>query len=347
MDKSHNSPTPISPSLLTRLRTMPKAEIHVHLEGATDAATIWELAQRNHVSLPARSPEEWQALYEFRDFDHFIEIYLLATQCMQTPDDFAFMVERFIQKQAEHNVRYCEVFLSASQIEGKFPADEFFTTLSESARMGEARQGVRVRFIPDISRHEPETARDVLEFTLAGKEKGIFIGLGLGGKEIGYPPEMYTDIFAEARRQGLHVVAHAGETEGPASIWGAIESLHAERIGHGVRAVEDPRLVEYLAESQIPLEVCPCSNYRLKVVPADQPHPIRALLDAGVNVTVNSDDPAMFSTSLTNEYTLLAGQGFSWEELWRLNLNTLETTFLIDSEKAKYRQEWQRFSDQI
>lgn len=322
---------------------MPKAEIHVHLEGATDAATIWELARRNHVSLPVRSPEEWQALYEFRNFEHFIEIYLLATHCMQTPEDFAFMVERFIQKQTEHNVRYCEVFLSASQIEGKFPADEFFAALSESARMGEARHGVRVRFIPDISRHEPEMARGVLDFTLAGKEKGIFIGLGLGGKEIGYPPEMYADIFAEARRQGLHVVAHAGETDGPASVRGAIESLHAERIGHGVRAIEDPRLVEYLAESQIPLEVCPCSNYRLKVVPADQPHPIRALLDAGVNVTVNSDDPAMFSTDLTNEYALLAGQGFSWDELWKLNLNTLEATFLSEDEKAAYRREWLSF----
>lgn len=338
--------TALSPSLLSRLRTMPKAEIHVHLEGATDAATIWELARRNHVSLPARSTEEWQALYEFRDFDHFIDIYLLATQCMQAPEDFAFMVERFIQKQAEHNVRYCEVFLSASQIVGKFPADEFFAALSESAREGEARHGVRVRFIPDISRHEPETARGVLDFTLAGKEKGIFIGLGLGGKEIGYPPEMYAAIFAEASRQGLHVVAHASETEDPASVRGAIESLHAERIGHGVRAVEDPRLVEYLAKTQIPLEVCPCSNYRLKVVAMDQPHPIRALLDAGVNVTVNSDDPAMFSTNLTNEYALLAGQGFSWDELRQLNLNTLEAAFLSDDEKGKYRQQWQAFHSQ-
>jgi adenosine deaminase len=325
---------------------MPKAEIHVHLEGATDAATIWELAQRNGVSLPARSPEEWQRLSEFRDFDHFIEIYLLATQCMQTPQDFAFMVERFIQKQAEHNVRYCETFLSASQIVGKFPPDEFFAALSEAARTGEASHGVRVSFIPDISRHEPETARPVLEFTLQGKEQGLFIGLGLGGKEVGYPPEMYTDIFTEARRQGLHVVAHAGETESPASVWGALRSLQVERIGHGVRAVEDPQLVEHLARTQTPLEVCPCSNYRLKVVPADQPHPIRALLDHGVYVTVNSDDPAMFSTDLTNEYALLAGQGFTWDELWQLNLNTLESTFLSDDEKGKYRQQWQAFHSQ-
>lgn len=337
--------TPVSPSLLSRLRAMPKAEIHVHLEGATDAATVWQMAQRNGVSLPAHSLEEWQSLYEFRDFDHFIEIYLLATRCMQQPEDFAFMVERFIQKQAEHNVRYCEVFLSASEIVGKIPADEFYAALAESAREGEARHGVKVRFIPDIARHEPETEQRVLDFVLRGKEHGVFIGLGLGGKEVGYPPEMYADTFTEARRQGLHVVAHAGETEGPTSIRGAIESLRAERIGHGIRAVEDALLLESLRQSQIPLEVCPCSNYRLKVVPANRPHPIRALLDAGVNVTINSDDPAMFSTDLTNEYALLAGQGFTWQELWQLNLNTLEATFLSEEEKAKYRREWQSFAE--
>ena len=334
----------VAPELVDRLRTMPKVEIHVHLEGATDAATIWELARLNKVTLPAATLEEWQGMYEFRDFNHFIEIYTLATSCMQTAEDFAFMTERFLEGQAQQNVRYCESFLSASFMLHKFPQDEVIEALIEGARRGEEKYGTRVSFIPDFARHEPETAQGVLDFVLSGQEQGIFIGLGIGGFEVGYPPELFEDVFAEARRQGLHVVAHAGETDGPESIWGVIHSLRAERIGHGVRAVEDPQLVEYLQQSQIPLEVSPYSNYRLKVVPLDQPHPIRALMDQGVYVTVNSDDPPMFSTDLTSEYVLLARQGFSWDELWQLNLNTLEASFLADEEKEVYRAEWRAFA---
>jgi adenosine deaminase len=335
---------PVSPELVDRLRAMPKFEVHVHLEGATDAATIWEMARLNKVTLPASSLEEWQGMYTFRDFNHFAEIYTLATGCMRTPEDFAFMTERFLEGQARQNVKYCETFLSASFMLDKFPQDEVIEALIEGSRRGEEKYGTRVSFIPDFARHEPDTAQGVLDFVLRGQEQGIFIGLGIGGFEIGFPPELFADVFAEARRQGLHVVAHAGETDGPESIWGVIRSLHAERIGHGVRAVEDPQLVEYLRQSQIPLEVSPYSNYRLKVVPLDQPHPIRALMDQGVYVTVNSDDPPMFSTDLTSEYVLLARQGFSWEELWQLNLNTLEASFLADEEKEIYRAEWEVFA---
>jgi adenosine deaminase len=341
------SPNPLSNELAQRLLKMPKAEIHVHLEGATDAATVWDLAKRNHVSLPAQTLEEWQSMYAFRDFSHFIEIYLLSVGCMRTPQDFAFMVERFLQRQAQHNIKYCEVFLSATYMLDKIPLDELIDALSEGVARGEALYGTSARFIPDIGRDQPESRFGVLDFILRGQKRGIFIGLGLGGRESGYPPEPYADVYAEARRHGLHVVAHAGENEGKDSIWGALNSLHAERIGHGVRALEDVKLVETLRRKQIPLEVSPYSNYRLKVVPADQPHPIRALMDQGVYVTVNSDDPTMFSTDLTQEYRLLAQQGFSWEELWQLNLNTLEASFLPEEKKAVYRKEWQAFADRI
>ncbi len=339
--------TPISAELERRLWEMPKVEIHVHLEGATDAATVWELAQRNKVKLPAATLEEWQAMYEFRDFDHFIEIYLQATECMQTPDDFAFMVDRFLANQAQQNVRYCEAFLSATYMVDKFPWDEILAALSEGAKRGEEKHGIKLRFIPDVARHEPHTRHKVLDFVLAGHEQGIFLGLGLGGPEVGFPPELFTDVYDEARRQGIRVVAHAGETVGAASVWGALNNLKAERIGHGVRAVEDPQLLEHLAETQIPLEVNPYSNYRLKVTPFGQPHQIRALVDAGVYCTVNSDDPPMFSTDLTSEYLLLARQGFSWDELWQLNRNTLEASFLSEEEKASYRAEWQAFYSQV
>ena len=338
--------TSISPELSKRLWAMPKIELHVHLEGATDAATVWDLAQRNKVTLPAATLDDWGAMYAFRDFDHFIEVYLQAAECMQTPDDFAFMVERFLANQAQHNVRYCEAFLSATYMVDKFPADEIIAALREGARHGQEAYGIKLRFIPDIARHEPETRHAVLDFVLQGHEQGIFLGLGLGGPEVGFPPELFADVYDEARRQGLRVVAHAGETVGAESVWGAINSLKSERIGHGVRSVEDPKLLEYLAENQIPLEVCPYSNYRLKVTPPNQPHQMRALVDAGVCCTVNSDDPPMFSTDLTSEYLLLAQQGFVWDELWQLNLNAIEASFLSDDEKALYRSEWGAFYSQ-
>src|SRR5512143_1932262 len=224
--------------LIQRLHAMPKVELHVHLEGATDAATVWELARRNHVTLPAATLEEWQSMYTFRDFNHFIEIYLLAANCMQTPDDFAFMTERFLQRQAQHNIKYCEVFLSASYMLDKLPQDEIIAALEEGVERGAAAYGTRLRFIPDFTRNLPDSAQQVLDFALKGRERGLFIGLGMGGKEVGFPPELFTEIYAEARRQGLHVVAHAGETEGSQSIWGAIRSLQVERIGHGIRAIE-------------------------------------------------------------------------------------------------------------
>jgi adenosine deaminase len=339
--------THVSDELADRLRTMPKIELHVHLEGATDAATVWELARRNRVALPASTLTAWQAAYTFRDFNHFIDVYCLTAACMQTPDDFAFMTERFLERQAQHNIKYCEAFLSATLILDKFPPEEIIAALVEGVTRGEVRYGTRLRFIPDIAREEPESRYRVLDFVLQGQEHGIFIGLGLGGSEVGFPPELVADVFTEARRQGLHVVAHAGETAGPHSIWGALRSLRAERIGHGVRALEDPRLVDELRQTQTPLEIAPHSNYRLNVVPPDHPHPIRALVDRGVYVTVNTDDPAMFSTDLTQEYLLLAQQGFSWDELWHLNFLALEASFLPEDVKAIYRVEWHAFTAHI
>jgi adenosine deaminase len=336
----------VSPQLAARLRAMPKVELHVHLEGATDALTVWTLAQRNGVSLPAATLEEWRGFYAFRDFNHFIEVYTLAASCMRTPEDFVFMIERFGEQQVQHNVRYCEVFLSATFLVVKFSPDDILLALEEGARRVEARSGVKIAFIPDIARHEPDSRHAVLDFALRGRERGIFIGLGLGGIERGYPPELFADVYAEARQQQVHVVAHAGETDGPASVWGAIRTLHAERIGHGVRSVDDPELLAFLRETQIPLEVSPHSNYALGVVGRDQPHPVRTLVDHGVLATVNSDDPPMFGTDLTQEYLLLARQGFSWAELWRLNTNAIDASFLAPDEKAAMHAEWDAWAAQ-
>jgi adenosine deaminase len=332
----------IPDELIHRRRAMPKVEIHVHLEGAMDAETIYQMAQRNRVALPAASLAEWKKFYEFIDFNHFIEVYTAASRCMKSPDDFALMAERFLAHQARQNIRYSEAFVSVSHQLDKLPAEELLDALAAGAAAGQAKYGSRVRFIADIARHLPHTQARVLEFALRGREKGLILGLGLGGKEVGHPPEDFADTFAEARRQGLRAVAHAGETAGPASVRGALTALAAERIGHGIRCLEDPALVEELRAQQTPLEVCPQSNYCLGIVPRGTPHPIRRMVDAGLYCTLNSDDPPMFATDLNREYEMLAGQGFSWDELWRLNLNTLEACFLDAAEKAAYRDEWQR-----
>lgn len=339
-----NTVTSISPEFAARLRAMPKVEIHVHVEGATDAETFYQIAQQNHVELPTSSLAEWQSFFEFRDFSHFIQVYATAVQCLQTPEDYALLIERFYKRQAEENIRYTEAFLSASFLTQKFQDDEILDAIAAGRSAGEAKYGCRINLIPDIAREVPDSQDRVLEFVVKGKERGLFVGLGLGGLEVGYPPELFTETFAQARQQGLRLVAHAGEAVGAESIWSAVNTLKPERIGHCIRCLDDPNLVEVLRQHQIPLEVSPQSNYCLGVVEQGQPHPIRKMVDAGLYCTVNSDDPAMFSTSLTNEYLTLAAQGFSWEDLWQLNLNTLEATFLDEVEKAKYRAEWQQFT---
>ncbi|MBE9102693.1 adenosine deaminase [Vacuolonema iberomarrocanum] len=335
--------TPISSELAEQLHAMPKAEIHVHLEGATDAETFYQMAQRNHVELPVASLDEWKAFFEFRDFPHFIDVYTTAVKCLQTPEDYALMIEQLYKRQAEQNIRYTEAFLSASFATQKLQDDEILDAIAAACKTGAEKYQCQIHFIPDISREIPDSQHRVLDFVIKGKERGLFLGLGMGGLENGYPAELFAETYAEAQRQGLRVVAHAGEAVGPESIWGAVTALNAERIGHGIRCLADAELVDFLRQHQIPLEVSPNSNYCLGVVAWERPHPIRAMVDAGLYCTVNSDDPAMFATSLTNEYQTLAKQGFSWEELWQLNVNTLNATFLNDEEKERYRTEWETF----
>ncbi|MCB9926439.1 MAG: adenosine deaminase [Planctomycetaceae bacterium] len=316
---------------------VPKVELHVHLEGATDAETVWVMAQRNGVTLSASSLEEWKDQYQFRDFEHFIEIYGLATSVMRRPEDWSFMVERFLSGQAQQNIVYTEAFLSASYQVSNLPADEWIDAIAEGAAIGERQHGAKVRFIPDISRHLPDTQEAVLQHAIEACKREHFIGLGLGGIEAGFPADLFIETFREAKRRGLRIVAHAGETTGAQTIRDAVHKLGAERIGHGIRCLTDADLVNELREKRIPMEVCPTSNYCLGVVERGQPHPLRRMVDAGLYCTVNSDDPPMFSTTLNDEYSLLAIQGFSIDELQQLNLNAVDASFLPDDEKLVMR----------
>lgn len=325
----NNLPT----NLVEQVKNMPKIELHVHLEGATQAEVFYNLAIKNGVDFGVSSLEEWKSFFEFKNFGHFLRVYTLAITALKKPEDYTYIIKEFYRQQAEQNIVYSETFLSASFITQKFETETILNAIEKGIQEGSEQYGVKINFIPDISRELVDTQINVADFVIEGYKRGLFIGLGIGGPESGFPPELFEKAFAKAKKAGLHVVAHAGETEGAKSIWGALHSLGAERIGHGVRSLEDSKLIDYLIANNITLEVSPTSNYALGIVKNGEMHPIRKLVDAGVNCTINSDDPAMFSTSLRQEYFLLLKQGFNCSELYHMNLQALNVSFACDETK--------------
>jgi aminodeoxyfutalosine deaminase len=318
-------------------RQIPKVELHIHLEGSIRPATLLKLAQRNDFDLPAKDVAGLQDFYRFRDFAHFIEVYVTITRCLQTPDDYRLIAYEFGADCARQNVRYAEVTFSivTNVTCARLPWQAIVEGLNAGRAQARAESGVDWRWVFDIARNLPDTQNQVVEIALAAKDQGV-VALGLGGSEEGFPPELFVQSFERARQGGLHSVPHAGEIAGPESIWGALRLLHAERIGHGVRCVEDPELVDYLREHQVPLEVCPTSNIRLGVFPGYAAHPLRQLWDEGLLITVNSDDPPLFDTDLNHEYEVLVGHfAFTADELEQVSLNALRASFLPQAEKAR------------
>ncbi|MBN1649730.1 MAG: adenosine deaminase [Bacteroidales bacterium] len=320
-------------ALVDQVNHMPKIELHVHLEGATQAQVFYNLAQKNKLDFGVKSLEEWQSFFAFKNFGHFLKVYTLAITALKKPEDYTYIITEFYRQQAEQNIVYSEAFISASFIIQKFETPTILDAIEKGIQEGSEKYGVKINFIPDISRELVDTQMAVVDFVIEGYKRGLFIGLGIGGPERGFPPELFIKAFEKGKKAGLHLVAHAGETEGPKSIWGALNALGAERIGHGVRSLEDAKLIDFLTTKQIPLEISPSSNYALGIVKSGEMHPIRKLLDLGLNCTINSDDPAMFSSSLSQEYFLLLKQGFSCSELYQMNLNALAVSFANPSTK--------------
>jgi adenosine deaminase len=330
-----------------RFDLMPKAEIHVHLEGATDAETSYTIARRNDAPLPVATLEEWRNYFEFKDFPHFIRVYRATTDTIRTTDDLALMIAQFYVNQARQNIRYTECFMSMSLHLRRLSQGEILDALAQGIERGQTVTGARIAFIADISREDVDTQSAVLDLALRGRKRGLIIGLGLGGLETDFPARLFHDTYVKAADAGLHVVAHAGEAAGHESVREAVESLGVSRIGHGIRVVESPALMAEMAQREIAFEVCPVSNYAVGATPAGTPHPIRTMVDAGLRCTLNSDDPSMFSTNLSAQYALLAEQGFTWDELWKLNCATLDATFLPEAQKAAYRSEWEAFRSSL
>jgi adenosine deaminase len=329
-------------SLYDYVRDMPKVELHVHLEGSIRPATLLTLAERNGVALPAQDLEGLRAFYRFTDFDHFIRVYMTISGCLQTVADFSLIAHEFGADMARQKIRYAEVTFTphTNVVNTGLSFDEILAGLNEGRKRARAEFGVEFRWVLDIARMDPDSRHQVARWAASAVDRGV-VGFGLGGSERDYPPEWFADAFDVAREAGLHSVPHAGEVAGPESIWGALDLLGAERIGHGVRSVEDPALVDHLRERQIPLEVCPTSNLCLGVYATYEAHPVRWLWDQGLYVTVNSDDPPMFNTDLVREYQALADHlGFTATELEGLSLNALRASFLPAGRKAALEEDF-------
>jgi adenosine deaminase len=318
------------------IKLMPKIELHVHIEGATSPQTYFSLAEKNQVKLPCDNLSEWERYFDFKNFEHFINVYGMAISTIKKPEDLSLIIENFYKYQEQNNIIYSEAFLSASFLVENFRNQEIIEAIQFGIQQGESKYKTKINLIPDISRHLPESQKKVLKLSIEGYKKGIFIGLGLGGMEINYPTNLFADTFAKAKKVGLRVVAHAGEAVGSESIWGAINDLEVERIGHGIRSIDDEKLIRYLRDNKIPIEVSPTSNYHLGVVNLSEKHPIRKMVDFGLLCTINTDDPAMFSTNLSSEFELLYSQSFMINELYRLNKNAIDSSFLGFDEKLDY-----------
>jgi aminodeoxyfutalosine deaminase len=281
----------------------PKIELHVHLEGTVRPATLLEIARRNDYPLPADTVEGLAALYEYRDFEHFIEVWILTTHAMRTAEDFRQVVVDYAAEAAAHGAVYLEaIFSPAERISRGVAWDEIFSGYCDGAQEAEELHGVVVRLTPDIYRGAPlDIAETVVRYSAKYAGRGV-VGVGLGGLEAKYPPEPYASVFELAKAEGLGSVPHAGEVVGPASVRGALDALRADRIRHGFRAIEDPRLVAELADRRIVLDVSPVSNVRTGAVASLAEHPLPKLVEAGVLCSISTDDPAMFDTDLTRDY---------------------------------------------
>jgi adenosine deaminase len=267
---------------------------------------MFALAERHALDLGASSTEELAARYRFESFDDFLRLFMQGLEVLLDGEDFTTATLALAEELAAQNVRYAEVTTTPfNHYRRGIGMSDYVSGLNEGRRRARQEHGVELAWICDIPREleEPDSGFTVDLITGPDAPEGV-VALGLGGPEVGYPAEWFAASFARARAAGLGSVPHAGETVGAESVWGAIRALQADRIGHGVRSVEDPALVAYLADNAIPLEVSMTSNVLLRVAPSLAAHPIRALFDAGVPVTINSDDPAYFSTDLTRELTL-------------------------------------------
>jgi aminodeoxyfutalosine deaminase len=299
----------------------PKIELHVHLEGTVRPETLLEIAGRNGETLPADTVEGLRELYRFRDFDHFIEIWILTTNCLRREADFRQVVVDYAAEAKGHGAVYLEAIFSPIERTWRGVSwDEILSGYCDGAQEARELHGVEVRLTPDITRSASlDDALTLVRHAARYRDRGI-VAVGLGGEEALYPPEPFAPAFRAAREAGLGSVPHAGEVVGPASIRGALDALEPDRIRHGIRAVEDPGLLRELADRGLVLDVTPVSNVRTGAVRSLEEHPLPELVRAGVRCSVSTDDPVMFATDLTSEYAAVEALGLDPRSLYQAAL---------------------------
>ena len=316
------------------IENMPKVELHLHIEGTLEPELMFALSRRNKIKLPYNSIQEIHDAYQFTNLQSFLDIYYQGANVLQTEQDFYDLMWAYLKKAAEQNVRHTEVFFDPQTHTARgIPFEVFMPGFLKAKEDAREKLGITSELILCFLRHlSPEAALETLEQATPYKDK--ILGVGLDSSEKGRPPSLFTEVFAKAEKEGYLPVAHAGE-EGPAEyIWEALDLLHVKRIDHGVRSVDDPKLIDFLVKSQIPLTVCPLSNIKLCVFDEMSQHNIKQLLDLGVRVTINSDDPAYFGGYMNENFLATqAGLKLSKEDLYRISRNTIEASF-ISSERA-------------
>lgn len=317
--------------------SLPKVELHLHLVGSASVDTVLELARRHPDRPVPTDRDELVAFYEFTDFAHFVEVYIKVNRLVTTGADITALVDGLAADLARNAVRYAEVTVTpVAHLLMGIAADELAEALTVGRTVARERHGVELAWVFDIAGslgydHGIATA----EWVLRHRPDGT-VGFGLGGHEVGVPRDLYRDPFDMARDGGLHLVPHAGETTGPETIWSALRDLHAERIGHGTSAVADPELLAHLAGEGIPIEVCPSSNVRTRAVRTLAEHPLPRLLDAGVPVTLATDDPGMFHIDLNTEYLRCHEHfGLGRSELADLARTGVRAAFCPPEQKAR------------
>jgi adenosine deaminase len=334
---SHTVPPVAADRLPELLRAMPKAELHMHIEGSLEPELIFALAGRNGVSIPYANVEELRRAYAFTNLQSFLDIYYAGASVLQKEQDFYDMAWAYLERAAADNVVRTEMFFDPQTHTERGVSMQTVTGgLHRACVDAKSKLGVDAELIMCFLRHlSEEDAFATLEQALPLRDR--FIGVGLDSSELGHPPEKFARVFARCRELGFHLVAHAGEEGPPAYVWSALDLLKVERIDHGVQSTKDPALMKRLAQDRIPLTVCPLSNLKLCVFPDLGQHNLRELLDGGLVATVNSDDPAYFGGYMNRNFTeTFAATGLGAQHAWQLAANSFEGSFTDAATKRGY-----------
>lgn len=335
------------------IQSLPKAELHLHLEGSVDPATLIELSRRYNTPLPTENnrydvagsgdvltEDDVRRLYSYQDFNGFLMAFKSVTERLRSPEDYELVTYRLMQKLRQQNVVHAEVYVSVGVIRWRGqPVEPIFEGMERGRERGQRDFGVSLLWIFDAVRHfGPQAASEVFDLAARLRERNV-VAIGIGGDEARGPAEGFRDLYKKAADNGLRLTAHAGETTGPESVWGAL-NIGAERIGHGLSAANDPELLEVMAQKQVPVEMCITSNLRTGACKGLQEHPVKKFFDEGLMITLSTDDPAMFQTSLNKEFEI-AQQEFSFTEdhLRELARNSIEASFLPVEKKLRFMQQ--------